>query len=149
MLDTIPTQTRPSVGRFADTNPRVKTASISLCELSHQVFTQTEAMPQDNKSNQPAYGSRLLPQVLDDLAASKPKRIYASFPKTFDLKDGFRDVTVSQMSLAVNAMAWWLERKIGKSSTFETVSYLGPPDIRYAIVFLAAVKCGYKVSSLL
>jgi len=102
-------------------------------------------MPHSNQSNQPAYGSRLLPQVLDDLAASKPERIYASLPKTFNLKDGFRDVTVLQISRAVNAIAWWLEKEIGRSSTFETVSYLGPPDIRYAIVFLAAVKCGYKV----
>ncbi len=102
-------------------------------------------MPHSNHTNQPAYGSRLLPQVLDDLAASKPKRVYASSPKTFDLEDGFRDVTVLQMSQAVNAMAWWLEKEIGRSSTFETLSYLGPPDLRYAIVFLAAVKCGYKV----
>ncbi len=49
------------------------------------------------------------------------------------------------MSQAVNVMAWWLEKEIGESSTFETLSYLGPPDLRYAIVFLAAVKCGYKV----
>ena len=101
-----------------------------------------------DRSNRPAYGSRLLPQVLDDLAISKPERIYASFPTSFDLRNGFRDVTVLQMARAVNAMAWWLEGKIGKSSTFETVSYLGLPDIRYVIVFLAAVKCGYKVSLL-
>jgi len=106
-------------------------------------------MPRSSQSSQPAYGSRLLPQVLDDLATSKPERIYASFPKTFDLKDGFRDVTVLQMSHAVNAIAWWLEKHIGQSSNFETISYLGPPDVRYAIIFLAAVKCGYKLRGLL
>ncbi|KAL8721403.1 MAG: hypothetical protein Q9225_001918 [Loekoesia sp. 1 TL-2023] len=99
-----------------------------------------------NSSSQPAYGSRLLPQVLDHLARSKPGRIFASVPKTFDLTDGFRDVTVSQMSRSVDHLAWWLEENIGKSSTFETIAYLGLPDLRYTIVFLAAVKCGYKVS---
>ncbi|KAL8650254.1 MAG: hypothetical protein Q9226_005223 [Calogaya cf. arnoldii] len=96
-------------------------------------------------SNKPAYGSRLLPQVLDDLAVTDPERIYAAFPKTTDLKDGFRSVTMAQMARAVNHMAWWIEKSIGTSSSFETVSYLGVPDIRYTIVFLAAVKCGYKV----
>ncbi|KAI4241070.1 MAG: hypothetical protein L6R42_011382 [Xanthoria sp. 1 TBL-2021] len=49
------------------------------------------------------------------------------------------------MARAVNHMAWWLKTQIGISPSFETVSYLGVPDIRYAIFFLAAVKCGYKV----
>lgn len=99
-----------------------------------------------SQSSTPAYGSRLLPQVLDDLARSKPQRIFASIPKTFELKDGFRDVTVLQVSRSVNRLAWWIEANIGKSLTFETIAYLGLPDLRYAILFLAAVKCGYKVS---
>ena len=102
------------------------------------------ASPPDH--SKPAYGSRLLPQVLDDLAVTNPERIYACFPKTTDLKDGFRSVTMAQMARAVNHMAWWLDNSIGTSRSFETVSYLGLPDIRYAIFFLAAVKCGYKVS---
>ncbi|KAL8833479.1 MAG: hypothetical protein Q9170_004253 [Blastenia crenularia] len=102
-------------------------------------------MVSSSSSSQPVYGSRLLPQVLDGLAKSKPERIYASVPATFDLKDGFRDVTVLQLSRAVDRFAWWLEENIGSSSTFETIAYLGLPDIRYTIVFLAAVKCGFKV----
>ncbi|KAL8774316.1 MAG: hypothetical protein Q9209_001067 [Squamulea sp. 1 TL-2023] len=96
-------------------------------------------------TRKPEYGSRLLPQVLDELAAYDSERIYAAFPKTADLKDGFRTVTMAQMARAVNHIAWWLKDNIGTSSSFETISYLGVPDIRYAIVFLAAVKCGYKV----
>ncbi|KAL8711957.1 MAG: hypothetical protein Q9220_003653 [cf. Caloplaca sp. 1 TL-2023] len=94
---------------------------------------------------EPKYGSRLLPQVLDALAISDPERIYAVVPKTTDLRDGFRDINMLQMSTAVNHLAWWLDSDFGKSSVFETIAYLGPPDIRYAIVFLAAVKCGFKV----
>ena len=55
-------------------------------------------------------------------------------------------MTMLQISQAVNKFAYWLEHTIGRSTAFETVSYMGIPDLRYAIVFLAAVKCGYKVS---
>ncbi|KAL8788720.1 MAG: hypothetical protein Q9213_001534 [Squamulea squamosa] len=106
-------------------------------------MTQNMALPKSTRKSE--YGSRLLPQVLDELAANESERIYAAFPKTADLKDGFRTVTMAQMAQAVNHMAWWLKDNIGTSSSFETISYLGVPDIRYAIVFLAAVKCGYKV----
>jgi hypothetical protein len=33
----------------------------------------------------------------------------------------------------------------GKSTTFETVGYIGPGDIRYLILVVAAIKVGYKV----
>ncbi|KAL8949996.1 MAG: hypothetical protein Q9222_003939 [Ikaeria aurantiellina] len=102
-------------------------------------------MASDSPPKEPKYGSRLLPQVLDALAISDADRIYASVPKSTDLADGFRNLTMLQMATAVNHLAWWLDLQLGKSSTFETISYLGPPDIRYAIIFLAAVKCGYKV----
>ena len=93
------------------------------------------------------YGSRLLPQVVDELARSDPQRIYATLPLSSDLSKGFQDVTMQQVSQAVNKCAYWLEDTIGRSTVFETLSYLGLPDLRYAIVFLAAVKCGYKVGS--
>ena len=96
---------------------------------------------------EPPYGSRLLPQVVDELASSDPQRIYATLPLSSDLSKGFRDVTMRQVSQAVNRLAYWLEDTIGRSTVFETLSYMGLPDLRYAIVFLAAVKCGYKVSS--
>ena len=94
------------------------------------------------------YGSRLLPQVLDDLARNDRDQVYASFPRSSDLSGGFRDVSVLEMARAVNKVAYWLDGVIGRSTSFETVAYMGPFDLRYAIVFLAAVKCGYKVPAL-
>ena len=94
----------------------------------------------------PPYGSRLLPQVVDDLAQHDPKRVYATFPISSDFSQGLRDVTMLELAQAVNKFAYWLEGAIGRSTVFETLAYMGPSDIRYAIVFLAAVKCGYKVS---
>ncbi|KAL8935232.1 MAG: hypothetical protein Q9216_005528 [Gyalolechia sp. 2 TL-2023] len=105
----------------------------------------SRVMTASDPPTQPAYGSRLLPQVLDDLAESKPERIFASIPKTFELKDGFRDVTVLQVSRSVNRLAWNIDGNIGRSPNFATIAYLGLPDLRYTVFFLAAIKCGYKV----
>lgn len=96
----------------------------------------------DNKS----WGSRLLPMVADQHAAEDPHRIYASVARTANIADGFRDVTILELTNAVNFMAWWLEERFGRSDTFATIAYMGVSDIRYNVVFLAVVKCGYKVS---
>lgn len=45
----------------------------------------------------------------------------------------------------VDALARWLHEAVGPSDAFETLSYIGISDIRDAFVFLAAIKCGYKV----
>ena len=107
-------------------------------------------IPSDDKTTvnghaDPPYGSRLLPQVVDELARSNPNRIYATVPRSADFSQGFLHVTMLQISQAVNDCAYWLEHSIGRSTVFETLAYMGLSDLRYAIVFLAAVKCGYKV----
>ncbi len=93
------------------------------------------------------YGARLLPMVVDQLAESDPARVYASIPVSSVFSEGFRDVTMLEMARAVHSFAWWLDAHIGKSSSFETLAYKGISDLRYAVVFLAAVKCGYKVNT--
>lgn len=107
--------------------------------------TSTPGYLQVDGHVEPRYGSRLLPQVVDEFAQSNPERIYATIPLSSNLTQGFRDVTMLQISQAVNKCAHWIESTIGRSAVFETLSYVGLPDLRYAIVFLAAVKCGYKV----
>ena len=84
--------------------------------------------------------------MVDELARCSPDRIYTSIPRSSDLSQGFRDVATLELAQAVNHFAWWLDGQIGKSTTFGTLAYIGISDIRYAVVFLAAVKCGYKVS---
>lgn len=97
--------------------------------------------------SQPSFGSRLLPQVVDDLAINDPERVFATISSSSNLEAGFRNVTMKEVASAVDALTWWLEGRIGESSTFETLAYMGLPDLRYALVFLAAVKCGYKVTT--
>ncbi len=93
----------------------------------------------------PAYGRRLMPTVLDDLAARSPARVYAAVPKTNDVKDGFRDITVADVARMVNFIAWWVEGRFGKSDKFEAIGYIGIADVRGPILFQGLVKSGFKV----
>ncbi|ROW14767.1 hypothetical protein VPNG_03833 [Cytospora leucostoma] len=91
------------------------------------------------------FGRRTLPQVVDYYAQTDPSRVYASIPKsTADLSNGFRDITMTKLAALVNRLAWWLEGILGVGN-LDAIAYIGPADIRYAAIFLAAVKCRYKV----
>lgn len=92
-----------------------------------------------------AYGRRLVPQVVDELAAAVPDRVYAAIPRTADVQDGYRDVTIAELANCVNFMARWLEKKFGNSETFETITYVGLSDLKGITILLAAIKVGYKV----
>lgn len=93
-----------------------------------------------------AYGRRLLPQVVDRLAETDPVRVYASIPKSAtSLSDGYQNVTMLKLASMVNRVAKWIETTIGAGGR-DTVAYIGPTDIRYTVMFLGAVKAGYKVS---
>lgn len=106
----------------------------------------SDDMNPDSGPLEPPYGSRMLPHVVDELAKLHPLRVYASIPLSSDISQGFRDVTMLEIAHGVNHFAFWLEYSLGRSSSFETLCYIGVSDLRYAIVFLGAVKCGYKVS---
>lgn len=89
-------------------------------------------------------GRQLLPVVVDE---RDPTWIFARVPKSSTtLQDGLIDVTCGAFARAVNRAAGWLEDRFGRSTSFETLAYIGPSDIRYGIIFLAATKLGYKVS---
>ncbi|KAF4627477.1 hypothetical protein G7Y89_g10678 [Cudoniella acicularis] len=85
------------------------------------------------------FGYRTLSETLSHLATSQPDRIYASIPKTANLVDGFLDVSVSDMERMASALTGWIEDTWGQSSSFETIAYIGIPDLRSVPVFLAAL----------
>jgi acyl-coenzyme A synthetase/AMP-(fatty) acid ligase len=98
-----------------------------------------------NESSIP-YGKRLLSATVDEIADKSPEKTFACISLTSNVKDGYRDVTFGDFARAVDRTAWWLEGLVGKSRTFETLAYIGPSDLRYFILMLAAPKVGYKVS---
>ncbi|RDL42326.1 uncharacterized protein BP5553_02305 [Venustampulla echinocandica] len=90
-------------------------------------------------------GRRLLPVVIDEISTYDPSRIFATIPISESLRDGFMDVTYRDFANAINRMSAWFDHEFGgKSSSFETVSYNGPPDLGYSIMTLAACKMGFK-----
>ena len=94
----------------------------------------------------PNCGKRLLPALVDEIATIDPERTFASIPKSSDIGDGFVDVSYRKFAKAVNRCAWWLTRELGEHVGPKTVLYLGPLDLRYLIIILAAAKAGHVVS---
>ncbi|TVY45835.1 Non-canonical non-ribosomal peptide synthetase [Lachnellula subtilissima] len=86
----------------------------------------------------------LLPTLIDEIAQAEPERLYCAFLRTTDINDGVVKVSYSAFSNAVNRLSWFLEKTFGRSDDFTTLGYIGPSDIRYAIITLAAVKTGHK-----
>lgn len=105
-----------------------------------------EPMSHGESDAQPsAYGRRLLSQVFDKTSKSSPRRLYATISCS-DPQFRLVDVTFAEMANGVNFLAHWLENLLGIGNSLQTICYIGIADLRYAIMFLAGMKCGYKVS---
>ncbi|KAF2470039.1 acetyl-CoA synthetase-like protein [Lindgomyces ingoldianus] len=91
------------------------------------------------------YGRRLVPITIDEIARDDPERICFSFPRSADIADGFRDINFRTFANAINKTAHFIHREIGRSSMFETVMYMGYPDVRHFIVLVALIKTGHRV----
>lgn len=87
---------------------------------------------------------RLLPQVVDELAANHPDQTWISIPKTNDPTSGFNDITYQQLKNAVNAATIWLKGSLPADLNL-TLPYLGPSDTRYIILTVAAIKLGHNL----
>ncbi|KAF1948194.1 acetyl-CoA synthetase-like protein [Byssothecium circinans] len=96
----------------------------------------------------PSTRNTLLVHQVDKIAKHHPETLYAVLPRSPDtVTDGFREVTYRHLGNAVNGIASWIERTLGKSEdgTFPTLTYFGPNDLRHAFLLLGAVKAGYKM----
>ncbi|KAJ6033651.1 hypothetical protein N7444_011422 [Penicillium canescens] len=85
----------------------------------------------------------LLPRAVDDLALTSASGIFCVHPISSDISEGWQSITFKRLAGAVNGLAWWIEKNIGQSKSFEVLAYIGANDIRYAIFFLACLKTGH------
>ena len=92
-----------------------------------------------------SYGQRLLPTLVDEIASEDPDRAIVSLPVGRNPSDGYEDVNFASLARAINRCSWWLEKNLGKSSSFKTLFYIGPQDLRLVILAFAAIKTGHKV----
>lgn len=93
-------------------------------------------------------GRRLVPKLVDDIAYSDPQRPFVSIPRSSNLQEGYEDISYRAFAKAVNSCAWWIEKELGRDQQSKTLFYIGPLDLRYLIVLLAAAKTGHIVSHL-
>lgn len=128
-------------------NESLLPASIKARPAQDSVIPHTEVSNTNEiSSSQPDYGHRLIPQLIDERAKINPHGSVWSIPKSSNLADGFGDISYGQVARAINKTAWWIDERIGKSTTFENLAYIGPPDLRYSIFTIAAQKTGHTVS---
>lgn len=64
----------------------------------------------DNSLN---YGKRLIPQILDRLAAEDPDCIVYSIAAFSDGSPHFRHISARAFAKAVDKTAWWLRAQVG------------------------------------
>lgn len=62
------------------------------------------------------YGKRLIPQILDRLAATDPDRIVYSIAAFADDSNEFRHISAKLFAKAVDKTAWWLHDRIGTTN---------------------------------
>ena len=93
---------------------------------------------------------QLLPNIIDDMARVRPEAVYAEIPRSLtSCKDGYRKITYRDLANAINGVALFLEKELGRGKKHETLSYLGPNDLGYIFMIVGAVKAGYKVCNYL
>lgn len=88
------------------------------------------------------YGRRLMSHLIDERAATNHEQPFATIPRSNDVANGFEDVSYTRLANAVNRAAYWLYDKFGHPERvdIDIVMYIGPPDLRYQILALGAVK---------
>lgn len=72
------------------------------------------------------YGRRLLPQIVDNLAASHPNQIVFSLSSMVKGTLQFRDISARQFAKAIDKTAWWLQAAIGRQDSIQPIGYIGP-----------------------
>ena len=95
-----------------------------------------------------------LPTLIDEIAARRPTRPFVSLPvNNDDLSKGYRDFSYSDFAQSVDRCAWWIVSKLGRWGNenderrpeTRILAYVGPQDVRYAVLMLGAAKAGYTV----
>ena len=88
-------------------------------------MAQSATASSECSSDSIVHGKRLLPTWIDEVGRRTPEKSWALIPQSSDLKDGFREYHYRHLVAAIDELAWWIESIIGRSTSFETVAYMG------------------------
>ncbi|KAF4556883.1 AMP-binding enzyme-like protein 18 [Elsinoe fawcettii] len=91
-----------------------------------------------------AQGGRLLNALIDSRAKQDANRRFVLVPKSDIIQEGFKELRYGVFASAVSNLAFWLDRTLGllarNPSARQTIAYIGPNDLRYVILLLAAER---------
>ncbi|KAJ8067330.1 hypothetical protein OCU04_004683 [Sclerotinia nivalis] len=93
----------------------------------------------------PDCGKRLAAHYIHQVAIDDPHRVCISIPLTSEPRDGFEDITFCQLDKAIDVASVWVEKQIGIGKDYESIAYIGPHDLRYIVLMIAAIKTGHKL----
>ena len=105
--------------------------------------TQSEAFTNAHFDRKNYQG--VVPTAIDEIAQRTPNAVFASIPKTSNPVDGYKDVTYKLYADTIDRAALLLEESIKGKDHGDTIGYIGPSDLRYVILAIAAVKINMKV----
>lgn len=122
----------PSVGSALSGRSTPSAHSPRLDSGIGTPITKQISVDQDTNLS-PAYGKRLIPQIMDNLAATDPTRTV--FSLTVGSENGLtlRNVSALEFAKAVDRTAWWLQNKVGRSTSVQPVGYIGPRKSEFEI----------------
>lgn len=78
----------------------------TILEIPHQLLRMVDT--------DSSYGRRLIPQILDRLAAADPERIVYSITSLSDGIPKFKHITAQAFARAVDKTAWWLHKHLNE-----------------------------------
>lgn len=133
--------------------------SISSVDFENQLQSAKQTVEPSVKSEPGSFGKRLIPQIMDTLAAEDPERVVFTLTTMNKNKLEFRNISARSFVNAVDKTAWWLLGQVGRPDRVRPVGYIGPrkysqhlrgninlhilDDLRHILLTYACVKVGY------
>lgn len=114
--------TTPEIPESSDLSP----ASLGLGIEIHSKPAVTPVLLDTAVRRSMDYGRRLLPQIMDDLAACEPERIVFSLASFSNGLLRLKSISAQQFSRAVDKTAWWLRDQVGTPESIQPMAYIGP-----------------------
>lgn len=120
------------------------------CLCIHRVVLRVLAMRGEQSAGTvpPIPEPRLIAHVVSERAINAPNTIWASIPKSqTDPSIGFENITFARLNYAITRAARWMQDRLDLQGSLASraLAYVGPPDTRYIILTIAAIKTGSKV----
>lgn len=114
--------TTPDVESVLKCSPAESGLCITLNEKSDLTSIQQEG----KTTVSTPYGRRLIPQIIDSLAAIEPERTIFSLASLSNGLLELKHISARQFTRAVDKTAWWLRDQAGTPDSVQPVAYIGP-----------------------